>query len=92
LAGALTTGAGAGAAIIGADFGAVRFLAGALLAAALRFGAAFLAFFFGADFFAAFNTFFFLRAGAAFFFFADFFFDFAFFAMVDLPNLATGLK
>ena len=31
------------------------------------------------------SSLFFLRAGAAFFFFADFFFDFAFFAMIDLP-------
>jgi hypothetical protein len=86
-------GSGAGAAIIGAGFGAGGFLIGACLAGALCFGAAFFAFFFGAAFFFAdFTSFFFLRAGAAFFFFADFFFAFAFFAMMDLPILATGLK
>jgi hypothetical protein len=32
-----------------------------------------------------------LRAGAALFF-VDFFFDFAFFAMIDLPIQSTGLE
>ncbi len=69
------SGAGAGAAI-GAGFGA------GFGAAAFRFGAAF---FFVTFFAFDLSVFFFLPAAAAFFFFADFFFAFAFFAMIDLP-------
>ena len=63
----------------------------------MRLGAAFLAgaaFFFAAFFFgAALTTFFFLPAAAAFFFFPGFFFAFAFdfFAMIDLPILASQM-
>src|ERR1700683_4680942 len=71
-------GAGAGSAAgIGAGF----------FTAALRLGAAFLAFFFTAFFavfLATFSVFFFL-AGAAFFFFPGFFFAFDFFAMIVPP-------
>jgi hypothetical protein len=61
------------------------------LGADFFFAAFFGAGFFGADFLARFTTLFFLRAGAAFFFLPGFFFDFAFFAMIDLPIVATEI-
>jgi len=57
----------------------------------LRFGLDADFFFFFAGFLARFTAFFFLRAGAAFLLFADFRLAFAFFAMIDLPILATKL-